>query len=112
MGAMNARGSKRRAAERNASVATSPQDLAAGALVWRRAANGEDVEFGVVHRPRYDDWSFPKGKADPGEHPLVCATREVAAAPTPIVPPQRRGHRPRPRASLQHRLSRWHCPAT
>lgn len=78
MGAMNARGSKRRAAERNAGVATRPQVLAAGALVWRRATNGEDVQFGVVHRPRYDDWSFPKGKADPGEHPLVCATREVA----------------------------------
>ncbi len=32
----------------------------------------------LVHRPRYDDWSLPKGKLDPGEHPLVCAVREVA----------------------------------
>ncbi len=31
-----------------------------------------------MHRPRYDDWSFPKGKMKPGEHPLVNAVREVA----------------------------------
>jgi 8-oxo-dGTP diphosphatase len=30
-----------------------------------------------VHRPRYDDWSLPKGKLDPGEHLLACAVREV-----------------------------------
>ena len=32
----------------------------------------------LVHRPRYDDWSFPKGKLDPGEHPVTAAVREVA----------------------------------
>ena len=31
----------------------------------------------VVHRPRYDDWSFPKGKAEPGESDEECALREV-----------------------------------
>jgi 8-oxo-(d)GTP phosphatase len=31
-----------------------------------------------VHRPRYDDWSYPKGKREPGEHVLVTAVREVA----------------------------------
>ena len=31
----------------------------------------------VVHRPRYDDWSFPKGKAEPGESDEDCAVREV-----------------------------------
>ena len=31
----------------------------------------------VVHRPRYDDWSLPKGKANPGESYLDCALREV-----------------------------------
>ena len=31
----------------------------------------------LVHRPRYDDWAFPKGKATPGEHPLLTAVREV-----------------------------------
>ena len=37
--------------------------LAAGAVVFRP---GKQVL--LVHRPRYDDWSFPKGKLDPGEH--------------------------------------------
>ncbi len=31
----------------------------------------------VVHRPRYDDWSLPKGKAEPGESDEACALREV-----------------------------------
>jgi 8-oxo-(d)GTP phosphatase len=31
-----------------------------------------------VHRPKYDDWSFPKGKLDPGEHETSAAVREVA----------------------------------
>jgi 8-oxo-dGTP diphosphatase len=49
--------------------------LAAGALVWRRAAGGTEVL--LVHRPQYDDWSLPKGKREPGEHLLVTAVREV-----------------------------------
>lgn len=48
---------------------------AAGALVWRRA--GKDLEVLLVHRPRYDDWSFPKGKQEPGESIRTCAVREV-----------------------------------
>ncbi|MDP3967003.1 MAG: NUDIX hydrolase [Nocardioides sp.] len=32
----------------------------------------------LVHRPKYDDWSFPKGKVDPGEHVTATAVREVA----------------------------------
>jgi 8-oxo-dGTP diphosphatase len=32
----------------------------------------------LVHRPKYDDWSLPKGKRDPGEHPLLTAVREVS----------------------------------
>jgi 8-oxo-dGTP diphosphatase len=32
----------------------------------------------LVHRPKYDDWSFPKGKLDPGEHVTAAAVREVA----------------------------------
>jgi 8-oxo-dGTP diphosphatase len=32
----------------------------------------------LVHRPKYDDWSFPKGKLDPGEHVTTAAVREVA----------------------------------
>jgi 8-oxo-(d)GTP phosphatase len=49
---------------------------AAGAVVWRGGPQG--IETALVHRPRYDDWSFPKGKAMPGEHVLVTAVREVA----------------------------------
>jgi 8-oxo-(d)GTP phosphatase len=49
--------------------------LAAGGVVWRPARDG--VEFAVVHRPKYDDWSLAKGKLDPGEHPLEAAVREV-----------------------------------
>ncbi|MEQ4302414.1 bifunctional NUDIX hydrolase/histidine phosphatase family protein [Plantactinospora sp. B6F1] len=49
---------------------------AAGGVVWRHGEDG--VRVCVVHRPRYDDWSLPKGKLDPGEHPLTAAVREVA----------------------------------
>ncbi|MFE3448376.1 NUDIX domain-containing protein [Nonomuraea sp. NPDC059194] len=44
---------------------------AAGAVVWR----GDEVA--VVHRPAYDDWTFPKGKLLPGEHVIAAAVREV-----------------------------------
>ncbi len=50
--------------------------VAAGGLVWRDAGDGS-LEVLVVHRPRYDDWSWPKGKVMPGEHVLVAAAREV-----------------------------------
>jgi 8-oxo-dGTP diphosphatase len=49
---------------------------AAGGVVWRRA-DGGGIELAVVHRPRYDDWSFPKGKLDPGEGWEEAALREV-----------------------------------
>jgi 8-oxo-(d)GTP phosphatase len=49
---------------------------AAGAVVWRPGPDGPQVA--LVHRPRYDDWSFPKGKREPGEHLLQTAIREVA----------------------------------
>lgn len=48
---------------------------AAGAVLWRPGPDGPQVA--LIHRPRYDDWSLPKGKADPGEHPLLTAVREV-----------------------------------
>lgn len=50
---------------------------AAGGAVWRRGAGGE-LEVLLVHRPRYDDWSLPKGKCDHGEADEACARREVA----------------------------------
>ena len=49
---------------------------AAGGAVWRPAPDG-GTEVAVVHRPRYDDWSLPKGKLDAGEHVLTAAVREV-----------------------------------
>ena len=48
---------------------------AAGGLVVRAGADGPEVL--VVHRPRYDDWSLPKGKLEPGERVEACALREV-----------------------------------
>lgn len=50
--------------------------VAAGAVIVRKARRGRR-EVLVVHRPKYDDWSFPKGKQDPGEHPTATAVREV-----------------------------------
>jgi 8-oxo-dGTP diphosphatase len=49
---------------------------AAGGVVTRRGEHGE-VEVLVVHRPRYDDWSLPKGKLEPGETFEDAAAREV-----------------------------------
>jgi len=54
---------------------------AAGAVLWRPVADpakkSEALEIAVIHRPRYDDWSLPKGKVDPGETAPVAAVREV-----------------------------------
>jgi 8-oxo-dGTP pyrophosphatase MutT (NUDIX family) len=49
---------------------------AAGGAVWRRGPAG-NLEIILVHRPRYDDWSLPKGKVDPGETDEEAALREV-----------------------------------
>lgn len=51
--------------------------LAAGAVLYRLTASGK-VEVAVVHRPRYDDWSLPKGKLDRGEALPMTAKRELA----------------------------------
>ena len=51
-------------------------ELAAGVLCWRRARDG--LEVLLVHRPRYDDWSWPKGKAHDGEPLPQTAVREAA----------------------------------
>ena len=70
--------------------APRPQRLvrSAGAIVWRFAdptrvaVSGEpidpaDIEVLMVHRPRYHDWSWPKGKAENGEPLVAAAVREV-----------------------------------
>ncbi|OBA59324.1 NUDIX hydrolase [Mycobacterium sp. 1100029.7] len=54
--------------------------FAAGAVLWRHGsadAADPELEIAVIHRPRYDDWSLPKGKVDPGETAPVAAVREV-----------------------------------
>jgi 8-oxo-dGTP pyrophosphatase MutT (NUDIX family)/phosphohistidine phosphatase SixA len=48
---------------------------AAGGVVWAGASDRPLVA--LVHRPRYDDWTLPKGKLESGEHPLLAAVREV-----------------------------------
>jgi 8-oxo-dGTP diphosphatase len=48
---------------------------AAGGIVTRERDGAREVL--VVHRPRYDDWSLPKGKLEPGETPADAAVREV-----------------------------------
>jgi len=48
---------------------------AAGGVVWRRYEG--EVQILLVHRPKYDDWSLPKGKLDPGETFEQAAEREV-----------------------------------
>jgi 8-oxo-dGTP pyrophosphatase MutT (NUDIX family) len=50
---------------------------AAGGVVVRSALDQSGVEVLLVHRPRYDDWTFPKGKCDPGETDPDAAKREV-----------------------------------
>lgn len=49
--------------------------IAAGGVLWR--GRHRDVEVAVIHRPRYDDWTLPKGKLEPTETELAAAVREV-----------------------------------
>lgn len=73
-------------------TSTSPEEAgsaastlvrAAGGAVWRRGAGG--LEVILVHRPRYDDWSLPKGKLDRGESYEEAAVREVQEEATVAV---------------------------
>ena len=48
---------------------------AAGGIIWRDTDNGK--KLALIHRPEYDDWTFPKGKLDPGESWQAAALREV-----------------------------------
>jgi 8-oxo-(d)GTP phosphatase len=50
---------------------------AAGAVLWRHRDLIDSPEIAIIHRPRYDDWSLPKGKVDPGETEPVAAVREI-----------------------------------
>lgn len=54
---------------------TQPVVHAAGGVLWRPGVHGPEVA--LVHRPRYDDWSLPKGHVEADEHPVVGGLREV-----------------------------------
>lgn len=51
--------------------------FAAGAALWRPDPESGEPLIATIHRPRYDDWSLPKGKIDPGENSSVAAVREI-----------------------------------
>ncbi|WP_366909117.1 NUDIX hydrolase [Nesterenkonia sp.] len=57
-------------------VGIDAEILAAGAVCWR--LHKGELQVLLIHRPRYDDWSFPKGKLDAGETLPECAVREVS----------------------------------
>lgn len=59
----------------NVDAAVSDEIRAAGGVIVRPSGNG--VTLALVHRPRYDDWSLPKGKAEAGETDEQTAVREV-----------------------------------
>ena len=57
---------------------TTPNIHAAGTVLWRHAPHtAGGLEIAVIHRPKYQDWSLPKGKLDPGETPVLAAFRET-----------------------------------
>ncbi|MFJ9611741.1 NUDIX hydrolase [Kitasatospora sp. NPDC101176] len=63
-------------------AAHAPVILAAGAVLWLPGRPKKSGRLGrpriaVIHRPKYDDWSLPKGKLDPGEGMVAAALREV-----------------------------------
>ena len=60
----------------DASVDGQVEVQAAGGVIARRSSNG-GIEVALVHRPRHDDWSLPKGKLVPGESFEEAAVREV-----------------------------------
>ena len=69
---------------------------AAGCVLWRRSPMDGELEICLVHRPKYDDWSHPKGKLKRGEEPLTGARREVveeqmSAAAASSAPPSGTG---------------------
>jgi 8-oxo-dGTP pyrophosphatase MutT (NUDIX family) len=58
------------------SLPTLPEvQLAAGGIVWRQIDGS--FRLALIHRPKYDDWTLPKGKPDPGETLAETARREV-----------------------------------
>ena len=61
----------------SAKTKTGKQVRAAGAVLWRPDEMSGQPLIAIIHRPRYDDWSLPKGKLEPGEIEPVAAVREI-----------------------------------
>ncbi|WP_435613549.1 NUDIX hydrolase [Streptomyces sp. bgisy159] len=91
----------------------SPVVEAAGCVLWRRSPADGSLLLCLVHRPKYDDWSHPKGKLKPDEDALRGALREVAeetghtAAPGAELPTQHYLANGRPK-----RVRYWAAEAT
>ena len=81
---------------------------AAGGVPWRRDGDGA-LEVLVVHRQQHDDWSFPKGKLDPGETWEQAAVREVweEAAIVPVLGPELGSAEYRDRYGRPKRVRYW-----
>jgi 8-oxo-dGTP pyrophosphatase MutT (NUDIX family)/phosphohistidine phosphatase SixA len=89
----------------------APEVEAAGGVLWR--GDPANPEVALVHRPRYDDWSLPKGKLDPGEHPLLGALREIEEETGSTARPGRRlGSLRYPVPEGRKRVRYWACEAT
>lgn len=83
---------------------------AAGGVLWRHDPAGR-LEVLLVHRPRYDDWSLPKGKCEPGESDQDCGAREVleetgirAELEAPLPEVRYRDHKGRPKVVRYWRM--------
>lgn len=87
--------------------------LAAGCVLWRRSERTGGLEICLVHRPRYDDWSHPKGKLKRGESARDAARREVLeetghhCAPGAVLPTVRYAVNGRPKE-----VAYWAAEAT
>ncbi|HEX2902077.1 MAG TPA: NUDIX domain-containing protein [Jatrophihabitans sp.] len=80
--------------------------LAAGGVVWRQ--DRLDLLVALVHRPRYDDWTLPKGKVRDGEQLVVAAIREVAEETGAVVEVGRRlAPVEYPIGNVHKRVSHW-----
>jgi 8-oxo-dGTP diphosphatase len=96
-----------------ADEAEDGQVRAAGGVPWRRRDDGA-LEVLVVHRPRYDDWSFPKGKLDPGESWQEAALREVReeAAIVAVLGDELTSTQYRDRHGRSKQVRYWAMPVT
>jgi 8-oxo-dGTP pyrophosphatase MutT (NUDIX family) len=76
---MSRGGSKTRSTKNVSSRKGKPAQrvIAAGAVLWRPDPDTGETHIAVIHRPRYDDWSLPKGKLDAGENEPAAAVREI-----------------------------------